>query len=148
MGCGDLKSPLKEIGLRLVLMQGNEHDWWRGTRGRKRNQQAGDFVLSLPVKQPAGVFRLKQLNGHNYLSPGKCHILKANFKVDESLSICKIQEICLINLAFISVKHKSFEFLSLTKGGLAEALWCFASFNVGKHFVFQFFLHDFWDAGK
>ena len=36
--------------------------------------------------------------------------------------MCKIQEICLITLAFVSVTRKSFEYLYLTKGGLAEVV--------------------------
>ena len=36
--------------------------------------------------------------------------------------MCKIQEICLINLAFVSVTCKSLEYLYLTKGGLAEVV--------------------------
>ena len=36
--------------------------------------------------------------------------------------MCRIQEICLINLAFVSVTCKSLEYLYLTKGGLAEVV--------------------------
>lgn len=40
---------------------------------------------ALSVKQPAGVFRLKQLNDQNGLSPRKSHVLKVNFRIDDSL---------------------------------------------------------------
>ena len=54
----------------------------RNKRQEKKSASLG--LVYLPLNRPTGVFGLKQLNDQNYLSPGKCHILKVDFRVEDN----------------------------------------------------------------